>query len=769
MAALLLAPSLFGGKVLSAGDVLLFRPPFASERPADLTRPSNLALGDAVFLFDPHLYQARQAIRAGRLPTWNPDISAGRPHSSQQGGLLYPLHWLAYILPFWHSLAWIAALQLLIAALGTFFLCRALGLHPAAATLGGLAFAYGTAYAVYLEHPQASVFGLLPWMLLAVEHLCRSARVAPALALGGLMGAAVLAGHPESVFVASLGIAAFAAARLAGLRTELTRRDLGRRVALIVGGFALAGAVAAVLIVPFLEGLTQTETRTIGGPLLARSGLFSFFLPELWGRSDKLNFPAPDIFAGRPLYLGAFPLMLGAAGFVVRPARMQLAFAGMFAGSLLIAVDTPVAHVLRLLPVLSGMAVRHFLFLAMFAAAMLGAWGLDTLLRAPLAVLRRMTIAAAVVAILPLAWLLTHTGVLSEWRAALGQLPVLGRNPPSADAAALASVMRWTILAAVCVAAMALVWRRPSRALAVAVAAIALTGADLLTMDEGYHPQVAQSRAAPSPPPALRRVMSARTHQRTSGTSYALPPSIAELYGLRDVKGNELPTISRNLRLYRGLGGTSNSRGNVTGLDLRRPRVRDLLDLFSVRYLFVDDRDPLPTDGFRTLDSHPGERLVENLRAFPRAFVAYGWRSARNADDALRTTLATRPAQLLRAPVIERSTPPAGGPLPPPTPAAFAKDEPTEIHVRVRAARPGYLVLNDTYYPGWTARVDGREVPIEPANAAFRAVRVPPGRHAVSFDYASTAYTSGAAISGAGLLIILVGLAGPAVVRRRRR
>lgn len=57
------------------------------------------------------------------------------------------------------------------------------------------------------------------------------------------------------------------------------------------------------------------------------------------------------------------------------------------------------------------------------------------------------------------------------------------------------------------------------------------------------------------------------------------------------------------------------------------------------------------------------------------------------------------------------------------------------VQISARALTPGFLVLSDTYYPGWKARVDGQPVKTFRANYGFRAVQIMPGDHQAVFSY----------------------------------
>jgi len=65
------------------------------------------------------------------------------------------------------------------------------------------------------------------------------------------------------------------------------------------------------------------------------------------------------------------------------------------------------------------------------------------------------------------------------------------------------------------------------------------------------------------------------------------------------------------------------------------------------------------------------------------------------------------------------------------------------------------LVLADTYYPGWEAKIDNMSTKIYPANIRQRAVIVPQGNHEIVFEYKPKSFLAGVWISGISYLVII--------------
>ena len=97
--------------------------------------------------------------------------------------------------------------------------------------------------------------------------------------------------------------------------------------------------------------------------------------------------------------------------------------------------------------------------------------------------------------------------------------------------------------------------------------------------------------------------------------------------------------------------------------------------------------------------------------------------------------------------------------------------------LRIDATSPsdGILVVNDSFWPGWRATIDGNEVPIWRADFLVRAVPWPAGRHVLEMKYDPPEVRIGWLVSLTGALA-LVALSifewrrkRPAAITKRRK
>jgi hypothetical protein len=242
-------------------------------------------------------------------------------------------------------------------------------------------------------------------------------------------------------------------------------------------------------------------------------------------------------------------------------------------------------------------------------------------------------------------------------------------------------------------------------------------------------------------------------------------------------------TLVPNLNIFSRSLGVNNDDPLVVGrwrglMDALRnadwPARLRLLRLMNIGYVLAESSPP----GLPRVDDVPHlYRLPESL---PRVWFVARARVVPDPDDLLTELMAAsfdpRTEVLLESAagslgLAERKDlADANSPTEPPRPTpalnsglptviTSLRDDGNSRTIDLVVSQPGYLVLADTYYPGWHATVDGRPMEISRANYTFMALPVWPGEHRVALHYQPVSFTLGAIISALTLLVIvLVGL-----------
>jgi hypothetical protein len=191
----------------------------------------------------------------------------------------------------------------------------------------------------------------------------------------------------------------------------------------------------------------------------------------------------------------------------------------------------------------------------------------------------------------------------------------------------------------------------------------------------------------------------------------------------------------------------------------------------------VDDR----TGDFQQVTLAPWARrlssdikLYENLTVPPRAFVVNqievvtdNWDGQevalllmRDPDfDPFRQAIISAPVGVEPRLPIESVTPQAV-----PVVATFEAYQAESMRLRVESPTAGYLIITDTFYPGWQAHVNGEAAPIYRADVLFRGIPVPAGVSTVLIEYNPGWWPGVLIIGSVGWLLALAGWIG---ARRR--
>jgi hypothetical protein len=700
----------------------------------------------------------------GRLPLWNPFLSLGGPHAGDPvSPVFYPVHPILAVLLGSLLYNYDAPLHVLLAALGTFALARRLDLTPPAALLAAVAYALGGFTFGHLQHLNVIVaLGWIPVVLAATErYLATPDRRSLGLAIVAL-GLLALGGHVQMTLYGLLAWGAYCTFRLAALwRSGGFSRPLLWRCAGLAA-VALAGlAIAAVFLLPFAEWMQFVGRRE----RFSAEQAASYSLPPI--RLAALV--APFWFGGSPgrpgysvmlvecsSYVGLVPLGLAVVA-LARPTGRVLFLMGIALTGFALALgeNTRLFGLLLSFPVLSwARAPARFLGIAVLALALLAGFGLDALRAGAGRLFARVAAAGLLV--------LSLTVARAAWRGkrSAGFLP---RRP---DALGLDQADTLVLVATLAGAAV-LMWlltRRWTDGRIPAAAALCFAAVDLY----GYQSRLLLNRLAPvdifrgpsANVDAIRRDGGEprlflfvekepwRTLERSGdigayrrlmweGVRSSLPMRVGfqSLTGLQ----NESPPHLRLLEMVARRGQFDTRSAQLTGT-------------FGIRYVLAASDLTAPE---LTLVSRGMVDLYRNEAAMPRAYLVPQSRVASDADEAF-DLVKRRDFDPRRTVVLEDVTAPIDVGSLGPSAAAVVRDDPDRVTIDTTSQRAAWLVLNDTFAPGWSASIDGRPAAVHRANALVRAVAVEAGRHRVDFAYAPASVRRGAWISGAALAVAAV-------------
>ena len=743
----------------------------------------TLYAGDTAFVFVPFRQFLTEHLAMGKLPLWNPFLFGGTPALAEsQYQVFYPINLLMLPLGAARGMGWILALHLFIMGVGTFlFLRQSLELKTLPALLGAVAFAFGATIQSRLSIPvYTDAATWLPWILWGYDR-------------ARLRGGAWIGAAP--VFLAlqlCTGAAQYSYYTLALLAGyHFFGPKPGRDAEQWRGGAVLAwtlgaGALLAMAqLLPELELARLSDRGTKASYEFAISGSLAphhFALSALFPKFFGLYAAAPlDGFMAsvESSYTGAATLALwGAATAFERRAAVWF-WAAVALVSLLMALggNNPLYPLLyRFLPGTSTFrGPANWLLLFSFSGATLGALGLQAILNGNRAAQMRALGLSVIL-------FLTATAIL------LSPLGAQIYAAPDAPFAPWAQVALFGVVALIC----ALLWKTPRVLSARRLGAVLLlvTVFDLFSVSrdmelsqtvlasdlETTPPAVARLKAvsAPVAPPRFWSANSA-TPLEAWQRGETLSGADADLFRAR--QGLALRSLMPScVAAQFGAPGLTGAWGAL--MPLRRhphpiyesstPLETKLrwLRLLGASY-HIGFGPPLQND-WPLISSEP-PAIYRDDKALPRAFWI-GKVVPVTPENAL-SVVSSAGFDPTRQVALETDAPQSATPAPSSLPlqaASFSRYDETRVELQINAPAAGHLVMMDSVYPGWRARVDGRETPILPANFTGRALEISQGNHQIELWFEPTSVRLGVFVSLMALgLVSAVSLGNRGNGRRR--
>jgi hypothetical protein len=760
--------------ILAAGPFILLAPVYLTGR--------ALYWGTPLLQFVPWWHTAVEFLRQGDLPLWNPLLGMGAPLlANYQSALLYPPYWVLLLLgaaggPAW--MAWgqalVVAFHLALAGFGMARLARRLGLGTLAQVTSGLAFGlsgYLVSRSIFPSINASAAWA--PWILAGVWDVFQAAAAGERqtwrawlkslLPFTLPLAFQLLAGHAQTAWytllLAGMWVVYLVLSR--GMKWQERGRLAGGLLARLAAGGLLAGTLAAAQLIPTAEYLLVSQRAEQVDYDFAMNystwpwRFLGLFFPEMFGSPVRGDFWGYAAFWEDALYLGLLPLLLALAALLRlrrTPEGFRLPGSSFKLFALLVILLSAIFALGRNTPIFPWLyahvpsfdmfqAPARYLLWAQLMLAVLAGVGAQSWRQPEGRGLywTRLATAGAFSVTLGAFLALYFLGDIRPtyiWGFALAGLWGLGAGVLSLLAPlhlgaydVRSRLWRWGVAAWICTDLLVAGWgQNPGVDLDVYRLPASTAAEVRAALDEGRLFLSAEDEDELK----FGRYLSFQDFRQDgdwTGLRNDLLPN-ANLLDMIPTTSNFDPLVPGRYRSWMQAVEGAPAHIQAAALNLMGVRV--------VERVYADQVE------FISMEAGPRARFMPCAQGVDSPEEALAVLQGSGLD--WQTTVVVESPPSLPAGCASRAAGQVG----------WVVNQPNRILLTVQAPVDGWLLLSDTYYPGWRARVDGRPQEIYAANSLFRAVPVAAGSHQVEFVYQPLSFWAGLAASVGGWLLILV-------------
>ena len=264
---------------------------------------------------------ARESIRNGVIPLWNPYSSLGQPFIAfPQTAVFYPLNLMFYVLPIITALRWFIVLHIFLAGFFMYILMKHWNVIRIAAFISAIIFMFNGMIISRLEFLTIiSTIVWIPLLLYLLDIAIKKNSLWYGVLTGIVLSIQLLAGHPQTFYYTYLSLGLYWIVRIT--IQGFTTRDIKsiiKQFFVLPLATIIAISLSMIQLLPTLE-LTNLSVRAdnynpqINEASLHPFHLFTFLMPYLFGIPGYAN-----VFWGitqiefwmSSFYIGIFTLIL---------------------------------------------------------------------------------------------------------------------------------------------------------------------------------------------------------------------------------------------------------------------------------------------------------------------------------------------------------------------------------------------------------------------------------------------------------------------------
>jgi len=715
----------------------------------------NDAIPDVVTQMYPFKHLVIEMWKSGQIPLWNPYSFSGTPFLANfQSAVLHPLNGLFFLLPEVDAWSLLVLSQVAATMFFTYLFTRQIGLSKLAGALSALAFGFCGFITTWLTYGTLSLaIAFLPLALFSLEKIFKRKYFFLVL-LSLSLPLSFFSGHIQTSSY-------FTGAVLFYLLFKLIETSQVKEFFLGVIFFCLGLGMTLIQVLPTLE-LYRLSVRSASfgvSEVIPFKYLITLLAPDFYGNHVTGNNWLGN-YVEMTGFFGVIPFILAFLAIIsVRNKKVYLFFL-LFVLSLLLTLPTPLLDFLVALklPILSNSAVARIMSLVGFSGAVLAGFGLDGLNKS----LREKrwkpiilsSFAFTLIMIGVWIWLLFSPPFPPD------KILIAKRNflLPSFMVGAFGGIMIGYFFVN-----RFLKHKELKKALLplILIVLVGLSAFDLLRFAKKWTPF--ESREFVYPQLEVTEFLSRETPPDRVFGYFGM--ELQNYYQLHGFNGYDPLYIRRygELLVAANSGRISPPSTRGASLERRAEHTMRLLNLMGGKYILHargDDNKIWAFDYWnypsQFKEVYQGERYVvlENNQALPRAALFYDWEVVVGEQliiDALFDPRADREKTLVleEKPEIEKKEAVGKGK------AEIVSYRPNRVEISVDSSDPGLLFLSDNFYPGWQAKVNGKQEKIYRADYSFRAVKVPQGSSKVVFSYQPASFYLGSKISLVCLFVVL--------------